>query len=315
MAVKEFLAEIDADVQALLDPAFDIEVVETEYVPSFDDPDVTFDNLDESRKSCKLLESCVLYVDIRDSAKLSSSKRHHTLARTYSAFLRSMILAARYFDGHVRNIIGDRVMVVFDRPDCFKNAVDTAVLFNTIAKHIINKHSRDFTFKCGIGIDFGRMLIVKAGTIRRGAETEFYRSLVWLGTPANVASRLTDHAGKSILSSSDGVHVGLHYPLTDVWHWRTQSIGEFVSQLEFTFTPTIRYKDQYFASAFATTATTVRSYSPILMTETVYSGLKAENPEEQSLKRGWWSLQPHPVRDYTGRVYGGDVIFTEVHSI
>jgi class 3 adenylate cyclase len=75
---------------------------------------ITYENLDDKVKRCKCFESCVLYVDIRNSASISASKRIWTLACIYSSFVRSMIAATRYYGGHVHNIIGDRVMVVFD---------------------------------------------------------------------------------------------------------------------------------------------------------------------------------------------------------
>ena len=56
-------------------------------------------------------------------------------------------------------------MVVFDTQDCFSKAIDTAVLMNSIAKHVINKHFKHNEVKCGIGIDHGKILITKVGII------------------------------------------------------------------------------------------------------------------------------------------------------
>ncbi|MEQ9002839.1 MAG: adenylate/guanylate cyclase domain-containing protein, partial [Pseudomonadales bacterium] len=181
MGLKDFLEQTKADVSTVLASDFEVEVTETNKVPNFDDPAITYDNLDTKIKRVKRLESCVLYVDIRDSAKFSAEKRPKTLAKTYSTFVKSMIGCARYHGGHVRNIIGDRVMVVFDKEECFKNAVNTAVLMNSVAKYILNPLIRSTDFQVGIGIDYGPMLITKAGQTRHGAEREFYRSLVWLG--------------------------------------------------------------------------------------------------------------------------------------
>jgi class 3 adenylate cyclase len=118
------------------------------------------------------------------------------LARLYSTFVHAMIRCAWQGGGHVRNIIGDRVMIVFDADGCFRRAAHTATLCNTAAHRIISTWSTRFDFRCGVGIDYGPMVVMKAGVPRRGGETEFYRSLVWLGRPANVASKLTDLAHK-----------------------------------------------------------------------------------------------------------------------
>lgn len=66
---------------------FKIEVMPTDWVPDFNDPAITYDNLDDEVERCKLLESCVLYVDIRNSATISAERQPQTLARMYSAFV------------------------------------------------------------------------------------------------------------------------------------------------------------------------------------------------------------------------------------
>ncbi len=316
MSLVDFLKEIDESVKTVNSSNFDVEIVETDYVPSFSDSSITYENHDTKKKKCKRLESCVLYVDIRNSAKISASKRPKTLAKVYSSFVSSMLSCARYYGGHVRNIIGDRVMVVFDKQDCFTNAVDTAILMNTVCKHILNKRISSFEFSAGIGIDHGEMLITKSGSIKQGDEKEFYRTLVWLGKPANVASRLTDLANKEVYTSEQGVKEGLYFPLTDVWHWQNRTYEDFLNSLEKTFTPKLIHKEQYFSSFYLTTInqkTTVNS--PILMTEKVYNGFKAVRPNSDIVKNGWFSEKTLDVRDYQGKVFGGDVIKTAVNDI
>ncbi len=315
MSLKDFFKEIDLEVGAVVSNDFQIEVTETDYVPSFDDPNITYDNLDNKVKKCKRLESCVLYVDMRDSTKISAAKRPATLAKIYSSFVRSMIAAARYYEGHVRNIIGDRVMVVFDKEHCFEKAIDTAILMNSISKHILNKRIRDIDFRCGIGIDYGKMLIAKAGAVRRGTEKEFYRSLVWLGKPANVASRLTDIANKTTTTVTEKICQGNHYPLTNKWSWLNKTYEQFIDDLEPTYSRYLKHKDNYFSSFFKTSSTYNYTPSPILMTEAVFSGLKRENSNRPSIINNWWKEQSLNVRDYDGKIFGGDIIFTAVQEI
>lgn len=316
MGLKEFFQNIDDEVATVLSSDFEIEIFETKFVPNFNDSNITFDNLDTKKKKCKRLESCVLYVDMRDSAKISAAKRPHTLARIYSSFVRSMIAAGRYYGGHIRNIIGDRVMVVFDADDCFKKATDTAILMNSISKHILNKRIKTIDFKCGIGIDHGKMLITKAGAIRQGAEKEFYRTLVWLGKPANIASRLTDIAFKTETHTIPGVRQGNYYPLTKQWSWLDKTYDQFIDDLEVTHTRNLRHKEEYFCSFYKTDLGPYsKSHSPMLMTKAVYNGLKSDYPEDKSIVEGWWSKKEVKVKDYAGEVYGGDIIFTSVNEI
>lgn len=156
MSLVDFLRELDEEVQAVNSSDFEVEIIETNFVPSFSDTNITYDNLDTQKKKCKRLESCVLYVDIRGSAKISAERKPKTLAKIYSSFVRTMLACARYYGGHVRNIIGDRVMVVFDKQDCFTKAVDTAILMNSVCKHILNNRIKSFEFSAGIGIDYGK---------------------------------------------------------------------------------------------------------------------------------------------------------------
>lgn len=314
MSLKEFFNQIDDQVSTVLHSDFEIEITDTKFVPNFEDSNITFENLTENRKKCKRLESCVLFVDIRNSVKLSAAKRPKTLSKVYSSFVRSMIACGEYFNGYVRDIIGDRVMVVFDQENCFKNAVDTAILMNSVGKHILNKRITSTHFKCGIGIDYGQMLITKAGSIRQGAEKEFSRSLVWLGKPANIASRLTDLAFKTESYTLPGVRQGNHYRYIDEWVWLDRTYGQFIDDLEPTYRGNfLKHKDADFTSFYKTTLGPYsKSYNPILMTKAVYTGLKKHHPHEEALKNGWWSKNEVYIEEYSGDVFGGDVFFKAV---
>jgi len=178
------------------------------------------------------------------------------MAKLYSSFVRSMIKAAEYYNGKVRNIVGDRVMVVYDTDDCYSNAVNTAILMNTISQKIINKRFKNNAFTCGIGIDYGKMMVTKCGTIKQGSENANYKSLVWLGKPANIASKLTDAANKPATSyTKQGLRVGYYYKYIKDWHWFFQNVNEFVDSLEITYSPTMRYKNEHFSSCYASSET------------------------------------------------------------
>lgn len=190
-------------------------ITETDVVPNVDDPDITYPNLVEKEQRCKLIETCVLYVDIRRSTDLSFSHRQSTLTKLYSSFVRAMARCGGYHDGKVRNIVGDRLMVIFDKAECFANAVDTAILMNSTSQYILNKHFSHGEVKCGIGIDHGKMLASKVGIIKKGVENTANKSIVWLGRPANVASKLTDRANRTTYNSVPTIQEGFHYPNID----------------------------------------------------------------------------------------------------
>ena len=94
-------------------------------------------------------------------------------------------------------LIGDRVMVIFDRANAFvEMSIECAISMNSAAKYIINRHFKRGEVACGIGIDAGNMLATKTGVRRRGVDQGSYHNLVWLGRPANIASKLTDLANR-----------------------------------------------------------------------------------------------------------------------
>jgi class 3 adenylate cyclase len=302
-----FLDDVDTDVWKIMSSDFSVEVTDTYRVPSLDDPALTYDDPDEQTKKAKRIETCVLYVDIRDSSSISAERRPQTLARMYSAFVRAMIRCARRGGGHVRNIVGDRVMVVFDAFDCYEQAIRTAALCNTAAQRIINRRIGSFEFRCGIGIDYGTMLVVKAGVPRRGGEKEFYRSLVWLGRPANVASKLTDMAHKRVRRSEPAVNVGYYYPSIDKWSWVQQPVATFLGRLTPTYSgPVLQHSEEYFLSFHRTTLyhPTV-TYPPVLITEDVLEGLRIHLGADDPACQGW-KKQALTVAGFDGTVYGAD---------
>lgn len=191
MVVKDFLTEQKEMIKDVKDKAFVYS--STVSVPLTTDFDLTYESGDE--KKGKLLESCVLFTDIRNSVSLNKKHDIDTMGRIYTAFTKGVLNAAAYHGGMVRNIIGDRVMVVFPKSDCFKNAVYCATTINSISK-LINSAFHDVEFKCGIGVDYGEMHIIKVGVEKHSDENTENKNLVWIGKPANLASRLCDVANK-----------------------------------------------------------------------------------------------------------------------
>jgi class 3 adenylate cyclase len=288
-------------------------VTETVSVPHSDDQAITFPNLDEKYQGVKVIETTVLYVDMRRSTQLSLKHKPHVVANLYSAFVRAMTRCADVFGGQVRGIIGDRVMMLFDQAGCFANAVDTAVLINSVCQFVINKHFSHDQVTFGIGIDYGRMLATKTGVRRHGSERHNYRSLVWLGRPANVASKLTDQANKPS-ETTNLTKVRVAYDYTGFGHlsYEDQWPHDFVQQ--FTHDPARRLmvsNNQAFHSWTVVTEAVVlkEATPPILMSKRVLDGYRAARPLAQANLGGWYKRISRVIPDVPGEVYGGDVIY------
>ncbi len=154
MDVGELADDVAAEVRAILSSDFELSVTETKSVPHSSDAAITFPNLDDGTQGVKLLETAVLYVDMRRSTELSLRHRKETVAKLYSAFVRAMTRCAAVFGGEVRGIIGDRVMVLFEPKDCFTSAVDTAEFMHSVCSYVINKHFTHGDVRFGFGIDY-----------------------------------------------------------------------------------------------------------------------------------------------------------------
>lgn len=168
----------------------------TKVVPNIENDQLTFQK-DKDRKGIDI-ETCVLFVDIRNSVKMNDNHQTQTLTKIYYSFIYSVLKIANEWNGHVRNIIGDRVMIVFDEEYCCLHAINCAGMIMSIANKYISKLVPNDKFDCGIGIHYGTMHIIKVGLTVQGIENNDYKNLVWIGEPANLASRLTDCAGKEI---------------------------------------------------------------------------------------------------------------------
>jgi class 3 adenylate cyclase len=316
MGVGEFADDVASEVRAILSSDFKLSVTETKSVPHSSDAAITFPNLDEGTQGVKLLQTAVLYVDMRRSTELSIRHRKETVAKLYSAFVRAMTRCAAVFGGEVQGIIGDRVMVLFEPTNCFTSAVDTATLMHSVCSYVIDKHFRHGDVRFGFGIDYGSMLVTKTGIRKHGAAQQSYRSLVWLGRPANVASKLTDHANKPD-ETFNLTQVRVAYLTGSGFVYREEAPHEFVGQ--FWYDPhsgLMRHVNPAFHS-FETVhrVFTIREATPpILMSKRVYDGFRAARPGAIELREGWLESVNVEIAGYTEPVYGMNVIYTAVRA-
>jgi class 3 adenylate cyclase len=320
VGIKELRETLIAETEIIVGPNFSVEVTETTNVPHSGDAKITFPNLDTETQCCKLIETCVLYIDMRRSSELSLKLKPKTVTKLYSAFVRAMTQCARYYSGHVRGIIGDRVMVLFDSAKSFEQAVNCAILMNSTAQYVINKYFKSDEVTFGIGIDAGRMLVTKTGIRKNGVEAHNYKNLVWLGRAANVASKLTDKANKPAKSEKiDRIQVVVErkLPFSTETNWTSEYFWphQFVRQLKDTGWPEyklIHADPDYRALYINDHWLTLEEATPaILMSELVWNGFKAAQPDDPSVTNGWFKKVKVDIPGFSGGVFGGNVIFTQ----
>lgn len=325
MALKELIEEIEEDISDVVTTTFVYS--STLSVPSLLDTQLTYEN--GVAKRGKRISTCVLFVDIRDSVALTERHQTITMGRIYTAFTKAVLKIATQHNGHIRNIIGDRVMIVFPSSNCFTNAVDCAISINHIAKNIINKKFRYVDFKCGIGIDYGELRVIKVGIQRRGSEHAENKGLVWVGYPANIASRLTDKANKSFEEPyfevvRNPINPKAIRPLVDLSMFGMKSNYDPKAPLYLKTVETVEMTTEEFANNISSVTegslymlggnfisfskkTKSFSYSPILMTDAVFKGFKRDNPRRASILNNLWTEQKHAIQNVSGKIYGGNV--------
>ena len=320
--MKNILNEIETDIIDIKTKNF--RYTSTTAVPSRHDTSLTFERGVD--KLGKEIETCVLYVDIRNSVDLNRKHHTQTMGRVYTAFSKSMLKIARYHKGCVRNIIGDRVMIVFPKDNCYTNAVDCAISIYHISNYLINKVFTEVDFKCGIGIDYGNLKVVKVGLHRNGSEGFDNKNLVWVGYPANIASRLTDVANKTINNSKVNVkyyptNYGYLFPTigmfgqsrrnsekmySDIPREELLTNEEFAKKLTFYDTLGISYNGGKLIR-FDKIESKI-DFPPILMTSRVFSSFKSANPNRSSITQNLWKkIENHNIKNVDVDVYGGTI--------
>jgi hypothetical protein len=213
-------------------------------------------------------------------------------------------------------------MVVFPPEDCFKKAVFCAITINHIAT-LINKKFDNFEFKCGIGIDYGKLSVMKVGIQKKGAENDDNKGLVWVGYPANFASRLTDCANKEftdVVYKVDGQFYEYNYFSSPYfgrpsgWYRKTKEFTEeeFASNITYSsFGQSLSFKPctQIYSIDKEEKKYT---YNSILLSDKVYQEYakavpKANDITEDRLK---WKKQERKIRDIDFDVWGNNLVWS-----
>lgn len=138
-----------------------------------------------------------LFIDIVGSSDMTDSSKRPTLAKIYRSFISeaTAILNDTGLKCKEISINGDCVWGVFDTP--YKSDVDsvfsTAACLNSMIKMLNYKlKKKGYTqISVGIGIDYGRALMVKAGYSGSGLN-----DVIWMGDVVNSACHIANKAGR-----------------------------------------------------------------------------------------------------------------------
>jgi len=184
-----------------------------------DGTDQSFEELDQIPDSERLTfangfyVNCVaLFIDIRGSSKLPEIHTRPVLGKIYRAYI-SECVALMNQDANCREIFieGDCVSGIFNAP--YKSNIDTAFFraaqLNTLIKLFNYRfEQKGYTpIECGIGLAYGRALMLKAGY--KGSAIN---DIVWMGDVVNTAANLCHQGnknGQKPIQVSSGIFINL----------------------------------------------------------------------------------------------------------
>lgn len=137
-----------------------------------------------------------VFIDIRGSSRLTQNYKRPTLAKIYRAFISEMVavLNSAILVREV-NIVGDCVWAVYktQRQSYINDIFGIAYTANTLLKLLnyhLGKKGID-PIRIGIGVDYGRVLMIKAGFSGSGIN-----DVVYMGDVVNRAAHLANRAGR-----------------------------------------------------------------------------------------------------------------------
>lgn len=142
-----------------------------------------------------------LFVDIVGSSDMTDVHKRPTLAKMYRGFISECVAVLNSVSSSREiNIHGDCVWGIFETPSKsdIDRIIEIAALVNSMVKVLNYKLGKKgySQISVGIGIEYGRALMVKAGYSGSGIN-----DVIWMGDVVNIASNLCGIAGRNGRSS------------------------------------------------------------------------------------------------------------------
>ena len=140
--------------------------------------------------------SC-LSVDIRDSSELPQKHNRPKLAKLYRSYISEVVAVMNgNIDCKEINIIGDGITGIFTSPYTtnIDHVFSTSAEISSLIKFLNYKYNKNdiSEISVGIGIDYGRALMIKAGY--KGSTIN---DVVWMGDVVNRATHLASFGNRT----------------------------------------------------------------------------------------------------------------------
>ena len=140
-----------------------------------------------------------LFIDIRESSKLPDLYQRPALAKLYRAYLSEMVAIFNSVDfAREINIVGDCVWGIYNTgqksqiDDVLSLAAKAASLLKVL-NYKLNKKGYTTPISVGIGMSYGRALMIKAGYSASGIN-----DVVYMGDVVNSAAKLASKGSQGV---------------------------------------------------------------------------------------------------------------------
>lgn len=127
------------------------------------------------------IDAAIMFCDLRDSSSLAEKLSKDDYLALLNRFFETVTDTVQAHGGEVLKFIGDAVLAVFPVGTVSRSACAQAMA----AAQEIRERSHEDTFRCAIGMDFGRVTFGNVGSRER-------LDFTVIGHAANVAARLCD---------------------------------------------------------------------------------------------------------------------------
>lgn len=156
---------------------------------------------------------CSIFIDIRKSSELTGEHRRPKLAKLYRSYISETVAILNGYS-HCKEIeiVGDCVSATFEGQYKYQidSIVNAAAQINSLIKILNYKYRKKgiVEIEIGIGISFGRALMIKTGY-----SGSTINDVVWMGDVVNEASNYCNKANKDYAKQiiiSSGVYDNLN---------------------------------------------------------------------------------------------------------
>ena len=163
----------------------------------------------------KIKEVICVYVDMRNSTKLSATNHEKSTASVYELFTGSAVRIFHEFEAKYIDVKGDGVFALFNKNEVFR-ALTAAVSFKTFAeltfKKLVNEKIDNINIGFHMGIDQKTVLVKQIG-LKDDQSRDSRKNEVWAGKPINMAAKLAARSNDNELWVSDRYYKQLNNDL------------------------------------------------------------------------------------------------------